>query len=521
MPTNRTAALFLLRRRQELLAPLRALIELTAALARDEAVIAAEDARADLAVIRRSVRELFARVRRELRPGRDDLEALARALGHDLRTPLAVIINYGDELGERADELGLADLRPDFEQIVGLGRRALALIDRSVAQLRSAELDGDAEKVEPYLERRQAGAGPARVEPSPRPGRILVAEDHEEIRAMICQYLTAMGHTVVAVSNGAEARAKLQNQDFNLVLTDIAMPVADGFELIQAIKGSEKEKLRDLPIVVLSAQDDLDQVVRCIALGAEDYLPKPFNAVILRARVESCLAKKRLNDQIKQERHRYKELFHSILPGPVADELSRTNAVRPVNRDGVAVLFADIVGFTTYCDVHQDRPEVVLDHLRRLFESWELECAKRRVQKIKTIGDAFMAAAGLGDESDNPVFDCVRLGLDMIRQTRDLCDERGRRLGFDLRVGVHVGPVVTGVLGWKQIAFDLWGDTVNVASRMESHGRPGCVNLSDAAWSFVDQRITGESRSTSLLKGKAEPMGLVHIDVDHHELTQF
>ena len=521
-PCERSASLYLLQRRQELLAPLRALTEVTTGLARQEKLAVCELAHGDIEVIRRSVREMFVRVRREFNPMRGTLEAAAKALNHDLRTPLAVVMQYGDDLCQSADEYHLTDFLPEFELIRTLGRRVLTLMDRSVVQLRSVTSAGLVEEIDPYLEHRHGYVSPAQglvIEPSPRPGRILVVEDHNDIRAMICGYLTAMGHTVVSAIHGGEAESKLRNQVFDLLLTDIAMPILDGFELIAKVKSNER--LRDLPIVVLSGHSELEPVVRCIALGADDYLPKPFNAVLLRARVESCLNKKRLHDQAKRERGRYKELLHSILPAPIVDELSRTDAVQPVNRDGVAVLFADIVGFTTYCDIHQNQPEVVLDNLRQLFEGWEQTCTGLKVQKIKTIGDAFMAAAGLTCESDNAVFDCARLGLEMIRQTRNLGLDRGGRLGFDLRVGVHIGPVVAGVLGRSQATYDLWGDTVNVASRLESHGRPGCVNLSDAAWSFVEHRFTGETRSTCCLKGKSEPTNLVHIDVDTYEIIQF
>lgn len=278
------------------------------------------------------------------------------------------------------------------------------------------------------------------------------------------------------------------------------------------------EKLRGLPIIVLSGHGELDDVAHCISLGADDYLPKPFNREILHARVEACLEKKRLRDHAEQERRRHKELLHSIMPRSIVEELSRNDSVRPIHRDGVAVLFADIVGFTPYCDRHQNQPEIVLEHLRRLFEIWEHSAIGLRVQKIKTIGDAFMAAAGLLEDADNPVLDCVRLGLDMIRRTRDLADESGQPLGFDLRVGVHIGPVVAGVLGRRQAMFDLWGDTVNTAAHLESHGQTGCVNVSGTAWSFVEGLICGETRSVCSLKGKANAVDVIHLHVDDIEV---
>src|SRR5262249_25471863 len=141
--------------------------------------------------------------------------------------------------------------------------------------------------------------------------------------------------------------------------------------------------------------------------------------------------------------------------------------------------------FTGYCDRHE--PEEVVAHLQRLVEDWEETALRHGVQKIKTIGDAFMAACGLLQPSASPVLDCVRCGLEMVAATRRL------PTGWDVRVGIHFGPVVAGVLGRRQYLFDLWGDTVNTAARMESHGVPGKITLSSAAWQQVAHCCRGRS----------------------------
>jgi class 3 adenylate cyclase len=178
----------------------------------------------------------------------------------------------------------------------------------------------------------------------------------------------------------------------------------------------------------------------------------------------------------------------------------------------VAVLFADIVNFTAYCDQLRAEPERVVEHLRRMFETWEVMAQECDVEKIKTIGDAFMAASGLLNHPANPVLSCVKLGLRMIHYVQSLTDADDAPLGFDLRVGIHVGPVVSGLLGRRQSLFDLWGDTVNVASRLESHGKAGCVNLSAEAWKDLAGLLDGETRGKSHLKGKPDLVEIIYLD---------
>jgi class 3 adenylate cyclase len=203
-----------------------------------------------------------------------------------------------------------------------------------------------------------------------------------------------------------------------------------------------------------------------------------------------------LNRQLEREKRRADTLLHVIFPDKIVNELKATSTVKPHRYDDVAVMFADIVGFTTYCEKHS--PEEILTNLQRLVEDWEESALRHGVEKIKTIGDAFMAASGLLKRADNPVLNCVRCGLEMIEAAHR------RPPGWDVRVGVHVGQVVAGVLGLRQYLFDLWGDTVNGAARIQSHGAPGSVSLSIEAWRRVAHLARGESLGRIPVKGKGE-----------------
>jgi adenylate cyclase len=516
---QRARRLYLAQRRHELLSPLGAILEIGELLLREEAIRACDRARADLQTIHANVRRLAALINDALGLDRIAAEgpladAVARALNHDMRSLLTIILGYGDELRRGLHKARLDDFTAEVEKIRFLARRALALVDSTVTHLRSPGGELEADDAQVYLERLAvADGGPAGElldAPAAEAGLILVAEDNEVIRDLLCDLLRRQGHEVVAARDGFDALMLIHSRPFDLVLTDIEMPCANGFQVIDHLKADAR--LRDIPIIVISGHADLDGIAHCIKMGAEDYLPKPFNRVILKARVDACLEKKRLRDRTEQQRLRFNDLLHDILPAPIVEELTRTSTVRPQLRDNVAVLFADIVGFTPYCDRHQDQPELIVHYLQQLFEVWEEIASGFRVQKIKTIGDAFMAAAGLLHDVDNPVLDCVRCGLRMIEATQRLCDEGGQPIGWNLRVGVHIGPVVAGVLGRRQYLYDLWGDAVNIAARLESHGQKGCVNLSVPAWGWVSSVVRGESRALREIKGKPEPMEMISLD---------
>jgi class 3 adenylate cyclase len=511
---ERSRRLFVLRRRQEILAPVRGLIELCRLLLAEEKICGCARAARDLETIQKRAREMHLMVRSQFRPGTAECDAAAHTLNHEMRSLLTIVLGYSEGLHRCASKYFLDAFEPEFDQLRGYGNRILNLVDSTVTRLRCPDgLDGD-DDLDRYFKRADGSPTQPDIELAPRvePGKILVVEDVDPIRNLLCDLLRAQGHEVTPARDGLEGSELVRSRPFDLVLTDIEMPRLSGFELLKLMK--EDPALRDLPVVVISGHSELDGVAKCISLGAEDYLPKPFNRVILRARVSACLEKKRLRDRAEQQRKRYDELLHAILPARVVEELSKNDTFPPCRRDRVAVLFADIVEFTPYCDQFQDRPEVIVGHLQRLFEAWEEISGRYGVQKIKTIGDAFMAASGLLEESQNPVLDCVEFGIEIIRYTQRLADSQGQPLGFNLRVGIHAGPVVAGIIGRRQSLYDLWGDTVNTAARLESHGKPGCVNLSPDAWEYISDLVRGEIRETCKLKGKAHPIEVIQLDPD-------
>ncbi len=503
---------YLIGRRRELLAPAHTLRDILSELHADEIISSVNFIIDDLTTVRDAVEQLIEMFDQALHPDRADGDEAPHILNHHARNQLAIVIGYAEELRRGATEAFLDDYFADFDQVGVLGNHALTLLDATVARLRSPDCAPTADDARGPIGRDQSGgetAGDADL-PSAEPGLILVAEDHDKIRDLLCGLLERQGHEVVPARDGREALALIGSRPFDLILTDIEMPLVDGFEVLEYLK--KDENLREIPVIVVSGHGEIHNICRCIKSGAEDYLPKPYNRVILKARVDACLEKKRLRGRNEQQRRRYDQLLKSILPAQIVQELSETNAFPPRRRERVAVLFADIVGFTRFCNRRQDQPEVIVRCLQKAFEAWEEVASNLGVLKIKTIGDAFMATSGLLVDAEDPVMDCVRCGLQMIETTRALLDDEGKEIGWDLRVGIHVGPVVTGVLGRRQSLLDLWGDTVNIAARLESQGEPGHVNLGVESWGAVAGRIRNEARSMRKLRGTEVEREVIHLN---------
>jgi len=330
--------------------------------------------------------------------------------------------------------------------------------------------------------------------------KILAVDDEEFNLKLLLRHLEKEGFSDVATaSNGLEALETMRGNAFDLVLMDIEMPEMDGIATLEALKSDMK--LRDIPVIMISGVEAMESIVKCIGLGAEDYLSKPFNPVMLRARVNASLEKKRLRDmegkhlsQLKLEKKKSDQLLNVILPSAAASELKATGKVAPRSYDNAAILFCDIVGFTAFCSNHT--AEEVVGGLQNLFVKFEEITRHHQMEKIKTIGDEFMASAGLTMQNFQPLLSAVKCGLDMAEATK------GLDTGWEVRVGVHAGPVVAGIVGDEKYQFDVWGDTVNTAARMTGLGEPGTVVMTFDSWLQVQDECEGRSLGQVEVKGK-------------------
>ncbi|MCG6560607.1 adenylate/guanylate cyclase domain-containing protein [Ruegeria sp. 1NDH52C] len=206
-------------------------------------------------------------------------------------------------------------------------------------------------------------------------------------------------------------------------------------------------------------------------------------------------------DALEAEHARSEALLYNLLPTEIAARLKDApNQTIADNLDHTAILFADIVNFTPRSA--RMAPNDLVSFLNRIFSTFDELAAKHGLEKIKTIGDAYMVAAGLPQPVDRPVHRIAKMAFDMLATLRALSDELGEEI--EIRIGLHTGPVVAGVIGHQKLFYDVWGDTVNTASRMESHGVPGRIQVTAAAKSELEGDYTFEPRGTVIIKGMGE-----------------
>ncbi len=209
---------------------------------------------------------------------------------------------------------------------------------------------------------------------------------------------------------------------------------------------------------------------------------------------------KRAAEILRAERERSEQLLLNILPEPIADRLKRNPGSIADSFEEVTVLFADIVGFTEL-SASISATELV-ELLNQIFSGFDRLAEKHGLEKIKTIGDAYMVVGGLPVHRHDHAQAVADMALDMQREIASFSAATG--CNVSIRTGINSGPVVAGVIGLKKFIYDLWGDAVNTASRMESHGIPGTIQLTAATYELLRDKYTCEERGVIHVKGKGE-----------------
>ncbi len=326
--------------------------------------------------------------------------------------------------------------------------------------------------------------------------KILIVDDLEANIILLTRMLGGAGYTSISsTQNSSEVCELHRKKHYDLIMLDLKMPVMNGFQVMEGLKEIERDGY--LPVLVITAQPD--QKLRALQAGAKDFIGKPFDRAEVMVRVHNLLEVRLLHKESQR-------LLLNVLPRTIAERLKGRRSVivdgfAEVIADSfpdVTVLFADIVEFTKFSQSVSTEQLVIL--LNEIFTEFDNIADNRGLEKIKTIGDAYMAAAGLPIPAADHVIRAAHMALDMMEALAVF----NERKGYDLkmRIGINTGSVVAGVIGKRKFIYDLWGDTVNIASRMESHGVAGQVHLSQATRQILNEPFFFEERGIIDVKGK-------------------
>jgi adenylate cyclase len=362
--------------------------------------------------------------------------------------------------------------------------------------------------------------------PTIQSSSVLVVDDIEMNRDMLCALLEADGHKATVAENGRLALEAIKSNPYDLILLDVMMPEMNGYQVLEHLKSDHG--LRDIPVIVLSALDEIGSVVRCIELGAEDYLPKPFDPVLLRARIGACLEKKRLRDQevrLRNELEEWNKRLEERVKEQVAqlERLSRLKrffspqlaelivaggADDPLktHRREVTVVFLDLRGFTAFAE--STEPEEVMGVLRE----YHAEMGKLILEHEGTLerftGDGMMVFFNDPVPVPNPAERAIRMALTMRERVKDL-SAKWRKFGYELDFGIGIaqGYATIGGIGFEgRWDYGAIGTVTNLASRLCGEAKPSQILVSQRLLGTVEELVEVEPVGELTLKGFHRPV---------------
>lgn len=321
---------------------------------------------------------------------------------------------------------------------------------------------------------------------------ILVVDDSVE-NLQVLSALLRDKYKVKVAKNGAKALEILEiDPSIDLILLDIMMPDVDGYEVCKQIKANPSTA--KIPVIFLTALNESSDETKGFRAGGADFITKPFNADVVMARIRTHL-------DLQVERRRADDLLRVLLPDNVIAALIEKGSYAPETHTNASVLFCDLVGFTTISA--RLTPHELIQELTEIFTAYDDLAVTHNVARIKTIGDAYMAVAGIGSNNDAHARDLVNFGLAMVNYLQE--KNSNSPIEWKCRIGIHSGEIISGVVGKSRFQFDVMGDNVNIAARVESNGRPMSVAITEETKSLLlPEQFQFEALGSVYLKGKGE-----------------
>jgi adenylate cyclase len=472
---------------------------------------------AGLGAVRTDARELLARLNTVLAQGEAGPPDLAAA--RSSLTPLLERLRAAtDTVRRQAMEAGAGALAPDVERIRAATERLGALLGEGGMPGASS----------PSAAAEAVGAG---AEPGKPRSVILVVDDNEENRDLLMRRLRRQGYEVVAAAGGLPGLDVLARTAVDLVLLDVMMPDLDGYAVLQRIKGDPA--LRDIPVLMISALDQMDSVVRCIQLGADDYLGKPFDPVLLQARVGACLEKKRLHDVEARHRRALAEMNHT-LEQRVADQVAQLErlgrlkrffspqlaelivaggAADPLktHRRDVTVVFLDLRGFTAFAEMAE--PEELMEVLREYHAEMGRLIVAHEGTLERFTGDGMMIFFNDPVEVPDPAARAVRMAVAM-RDVLVGLSARWAKRGWELgaSIGIAQGYATIGAIGFEgRWDYGAIGTVTNLAARLCNEAAAGQLFISAKVATAVEGLVEAEDVGAISLKGLSRPVRIWNV----------
>jgi class 3 adenylate cyclase len=339
-----------------------------------------------------------------------------------------------------------------------------------------------------------------------RPARLLVADDNKVNRLLLTRSLELQGHSVASAENGRVALEMLRREDFDLLLLDMEMPEMTGFEVLEAL--ASDLKLRDLPVIVTSSLEGVENIARCIELGAEDYLNKPVNPMLLKARLGASLEKKRLRDQ-------QKEMVRRFATSEVAQDLAQSGFALGGHRVQGSVMFSDIRGFTRL--VESQPPEETIELLNTYYTLMFDAISERGGVVNQMVGDGLMAIFGAPLPLADPAGSAVLAAREMIELVGLFNHERqsAKKAPIAIGIGIATGEMVAGYTGTQSRAtYTCVGNTVNLAARLEEHTKTAQrpVLIDAATRAMLGDSVKVVALEPVQLRGKTSPVEVFALD---------
>ena len=447
---------------------------------------------------------------RALENPNNTLAELAKETEVSIREPLNTIIGYSELLLEDNNSIGIENFKSDIKRISKSGR----LLEVELDSIISFNSNDDAH----YIKDNQPNEAQSMVQDvmdSIQPidqknnkpqiqGKLLVVDDNKNNTELLKKRLKKQGHYVVTANNGREAVVSLiNNPDTDLILLDIVMPEMNGYEVLKFIKNDKR--FHELPVIMISSMDDTDSIYRCIEAGADDYITKPFEKSILDARIESCIEKKKLRDkerilvkELEEERDRSDHLLLNILPKDIAGRLKDGEKDIADKHEDITIIFCDIVNFTP--QAQKLNPNNLVKILNTIFKTFDELSNKYEIEKIKTIGDSYFAVGGLNSDKIEAANNIIKCGKEFILAINNI-NKNTDEMDLKIRIGVHTGPIVAGVIGKNKFAYDLWGASVNFANRLETTCPPGKIQISEQTKGLLGDNYKYKIKEKTEIKG--------------------